>query len=217
MYDDTPALRLSKSPTFSPGGITAVWAPQNTREDIFAALKRRETHATSAPRIAMRFYASSAVSGDAQAQKLCDDPGFPGAILGAGGVPMGGDLPGPSAPCLFVLAMKDKTDLERIEIIKLESNTAGAIQLGIQGFPLSGPQTAKACVFWRDPGFDAQKPSVYYARVLEQPSWRWSHYDCLAAPGAADGGCDPSLPADAGGPNVKIQERTWTSPIFFKP
>ena len=61
-------------------------------------------------------------------------------------------------------------------------------------------------MFWRDPGF-AAGPSLYYARVFQQPTWRWSHADCQADPAAC---ALAEIPVD-----IQIQERAWTSPIFF--
>ena len=57
---------------------------------------------------------------------------------------------------------------------------------------------------WTDPDFDASQHAVYYARVLEIPTPRWSTYDAktLGVPTRED------LP-------VSIQERAWTSPIWY--
>ena len=244
LKDDTPAARLSL-PDFGPGGITGVWAPQNTRAEIFAALKRRETFATSGPRIAVRFYATTAVASDAAAQALCDDPEFPRALVVGGASPMGSTLKSGQAPYLFVAAMQDATPLDGIDIIKLSSDGSVPAQ-AIQHVDL-GASRAHPCVFWRDPAFDAKKPTLYYARVFEQPTWRWSHYACQAAgeadagdagagdagaaeAGAGDAGASEAGASEAGAPNctgaavggvagndVRIRERAWTSPIWFTP
>ena len=84
--DDTALLRLNSSPDYSPGAITGVWAPQNTRDEIFAAIKRRETFATSGPRITVRFYQ---VNDQQKNLKPCTDSSFPSDILPSA-VPMGG-------------------------------------------------------------------------------------------------------------------------------
>jgi hypothetical protein len=68
------------------------------------------------------------------------------------------------------------------------------------------------CATWTDPAFDASRRAVYYARVLENPSCRWTTLRCLALPeGERPDGCsDPRVP-------TTIQERAWTSPIWFAP
>src|SRR5262249_54253964 len=112
--DDSADKRLgsSESTTFNPGGITAVWAEQNTRDRIFAALSRRESFATSGPRITVRFYQTWSGS------DFCSQDGgtgFPKNVLQSGGVPMGGDVParpnGAQYPQLVVSATKDVNDL----------------------------------------------------------------------------------------------------------
>jgi hypothetical protein len=228
--DDTPERRL-QLPDFGPGGITGVWAPQNTREDIFAALKRRETFATSGPRMAVRFYASTAVADGMAAQALCDDPGFPAALIAGGASPMGSTLKSGAAPYLFVAAMQDVTPLSGIDVIKLSSDGSAPAQ-SIYHVDLPDGARAHGCIFWQDPAFDPQRPTLYYARVFQQPTWRWSHYACQAlaeagasgssgdagAGDAGDYGCAGD--ADAGTPglgDMMIRERAWTSPIWFTP
>lgn len=212
--DDSPAGRLGKNRFFNPGGITGVWAEENTRESLFAALKRRETYGTSGPRIAVRFYEVSGLADDAAAQALCADASFPKRILDAGGVTMGGVFKSSGKPYLFALALKDETDLASIDIIKLASDATGKVSLGVKTFPLSGTGRNKACVFYRDDAYDPAQPTLYYARVLEEPTWRWSHYDCLADPKANPELCDPAKSVGDYGLNIKVQERAWTSPVF---
>jgi hypothetical protein len=59
---------------------------------------------------------------------------------------------------------------------------------------------------WQDPQFDPAKPAVYYARVLEIPTPRWSTLLAIKN--------DLPIPADA---PATIQERAWTSPIWYTP
>jgi hypothetical protein len=213
--DDTPAKRLdSGSSALNPGGITGVWAEQNTREGIFASLKRREVYGTSGPRIALRFYVVPGLDGDSAAQALCDDPSFPTRLLAAGGLPMGATLRDGHKPYVFVFAMKDEASLSQVEILKLWSDPKDEPHAEVHAIPLAGAAQARACVFFGDPAFDPRRPSLYYARVLEEPTWRWTHYDCATDPKANPKGCDPN---NAQGLDVKIQERAWSSPVFFEP
>jgi hypothetical protein len=205
--DYTPAQRLASSADRNPGGITGVWAPQNTREDIFAALYRRETFATSGPRMAVRFYEVWGTS------NFCTGA-FPGNVIAAGGLPMGSTMArGTGAPQFVVSALKDDADLAEVDIIK-GMYVSGALTESIHRFTPSSPNTTwtggSVCLGWTDPAFDASGPAFYYVRVLQTPTPRWSHYDCLAAPSTP--GCAPG-----GNLDVMVQERAWTSPIWWLP
>ena len=185
---------------FNPGGIVAVWAEQNTRESIFAALKNRETYATSGPRIALRFDAAKA--GEAP---VCTQGGALAPV--AGGTPMGGTLPESSDAAVFRIAVTgDKAPLEKVEIIK---GTLNGDTYEESVLPVWESETgeANACVIWSDPGFDPQAPSYWYARVTEVPTPRWSSYLCQEA-----GRCEEFPDAD-----VMIQEHAWASPIWHLP
>jgi hypothetical protein len=67
-------------------GLAAVWAPQNTREDLFAGMKRREVYATTGSRIVLRFF-----GGWDYAPNSVHSPYFE-TIGYRDGVPMGGEL-----------------------------------------------------------------------------------------------------------------------------
>lgn len=214
---------------YSPGGLAAVWAEQNTREAIFDALRRRETFGTSGPRIVVRFFGGWAFPAD-----LCSDP----AMVERGydlGVPMGGTLP-PGAgrpPTLVVSALRDPgtperpgAPLQRIQIIKgwLENGEAHQRVYEVAGDPDNGAtvdlQTCmpvgtgfdSLCAVWTDPDFDPSQPAFYYARVLENPTCRWSTYICITLP-------PEERPATCDAPDIPktIQERAWTSPIWYEP
>jgi Protein of unknown function (DUF3604) len=122
---------------------------------------------------------------------------------------MGGVLSAKDKPYLFIHAMKDETPLERIEVVKITTDANGKAVVAIEKVELAEGSRDRGCVVWSDKSFDATKPTLYYARVLEQPTWRWSHYDCEKAPTVE--GCK-----DGGGLNVKVQERAWTSPIYLE-
>jgi Protein of unknown function (DUF3604) len=225
--DDTPRLRLEPNTNgcdpsnaactpnanrnFNPGGVTGVWAEQNSRDRIFAALQRREVFGTSGPRIKVRFYQYWGT------QNPCSDTAFPKQVVNSGGVPMGGSMvsSGTGSPSFVVYALKDTTDLAEIDIFKA-SVVGGKVVEQLQQLTVSG---GSACKTWTDTGYSAAAPALYYARVLEQPTPRWSHYDCLSLQTTNPSdwqtiapGCKPG-----GGLDVNIQERAWTSPIWRLP
>lgn len=214
----------------NPGGLAGVWAEQNTRGAIFDALERRETYATSGPRIQLRFF-----GGWALPQDLCSRPDL-AARAYASGVPMGGDLParrGDAAPRFVASALADPGLpahpgglLQRLQIIKVTSDDEGrAVQrvIDIAGGANTatvdprtctprGAGAASYCAVWTDPDFDPSERAAYYARVIENPSCRAYARACLNLEGhdrplACD---DPEIPRLA-------QERAWSSPIWFTP
>jgi hypothetical protein len=217
---------------FSSGGLAGVWAEANTREGIFDAIRRKETFATSGPRLKVRLFAGF----DMPDIGLASDDGVRRAY--EVGVPMGGDLraaPKGTAPRFLVYAMKeaDGANLDRIQIIKGWVDADGSPRERIYDVALSdGREPAsdgsipavgntvdeksatyansigdpQLSVAWTDPDFDASVPAVYYARVLQIPTPRWSTYD------AARTGLE--RPEDL---PVSIQERAWTSPVWYTP
>ena len=204
----------------SPGGLTAVWAEDNSRESIFAALQRREVYGTSGPRIALRMFAGRELP-----EGLCDDPDML-SVADAAGVPMGGLLAdGSNAPSVLVSALADPQGmpLQRIQIIK-GSIAADGTPL-VEVFDVAGgdngaevdlsdctPLTAGVdtlCAQWQDPTYAPGAPAYYYARVLEDPTCRWSWRDCLSLPEEER----PDACESAAVPQV-IQERAWSSPVW---
>jgi hypothetical protein len=223
---------------YNPGGLAVVWAEENTRESLFAALARREVYGTSGPRIALRVFGGWALPDD-----LCSG-GF--AVRGyAGGVPMGALLParpeGAAAPQIALQVARDPgtathpgVGLERAQLIKLwvgpdgryrervvdvAPGAAGA-ELDTEACRPPAGGSERLCAVWRDPDFDAQRPALYYARVLELPTCRWSTLACNAAavdcarPDTIGPGdepcCDPQYPR-------ATRERAWSSPIWYQP
>ena len=223
--------KAQRGPLFwNPGGLAGVWAQENTRDAIFDALKNRETFATSGPRIVPRFYGSWALD-----PGICATANFARAGYAAG-VPMGGVLPGrpaeAEAPVFAVSALADPGTLERpggllqrIQIIKgwvgddglfhqEVHEVAGDADNGAGVDPDTcvpkGKGSASLCSVWQDPDFDSSLDAVYYARVVENPSCRWSARLCLSLPEGdrPDGCASEHLPRT-------IQERAWTSPIAY--
>jgi hypothetical protein len=214
----------------SAAGLTAAWANANTREQIYGAFRRRETYATTGTRITVRFFA-----GWDYAEDLLDDDDWVAQGY-AGGVPMGGVLRGAEgdAPAFVIRAAKDPVaaNLDRIQVIKGWS-AGGETFERIHDVALSdgrrvGPTgkappvgstvdvmratytndigAASLQAVWRDPDFDPDVHAVYYVRVIEIPTPRWSTYDTAAAGLPPRGDVMPTL-----------QERAYTSPIWYMP
>lgn len=228
--DDTAAERIKPgvdtNVSFNPGGVAVAWAEENTREAIFAAFQRRETYATSGPRMKVRMYQTWDQTTD-----FCADPDFPAALVAAGGKPMGSNItlpPGYSggAPRIVVYAARDvaprgdaanlyeldlveawidlATGLPRERVLRRLAPTLAGSPTMCRTFTLNPAGV--------DPAFLPWTPSLYYARVLQVPTNRWSVYDCAAAPGANLVDCAPG-----GKLNVKHAERAWTSPVWYLP
>lgn len=236
--DAQPPTRASEAERMSilersSGGLTGVWAHENTRDAIFAALKRKETFATSGPRIRVRMFAGWDFDRDLLKRKQWVTQAY------SRGVPMGADLPvkpkNASRPQLVVEASKDPegANLDRIQIIKVWLEGAEykekIFDVAVAGSRKIDPSTHRAPpvgttvnlqtatyenrigapvlnAMWSDPEFDAKQPAVYYARVLEIPTPRWSTQ--LAVKN--------NLPIASDVP-ASIQERAWSSPIWFSP
>jgi hypothetical protein len=232
---------LPDDPRYNPGGLAAVWAEENSRDALFDAMRRREAFGTSGPRISLRFFGGFGLPAD-----LCESPDLVARGY-ASGVPMGGDLPTPDGvamregPDFVVHALRDPgaagspgTPLQRIQIVKLweEGGRAHEAVHEVAGNPESGAGVDLAsctptgagfdalCATWRDPGFDPAHHALYYARVVENPSCRWTAFACNArgvdcadaasVPRGLEACCDPEIPRT-------LQERAWTSPIWYTP
>ena len=214
----------------SVGSLAGVWATENTRAAIWDAMKNRETFSTSGPRIKVRMFGGV---------DLPAEPTDPEALIRLGyelGVPMGSDLGSiGAAPTFTVYATKDPdgANLDRIQIIKGWVDSDGMTYETISDVTWSGDRqpgsdgkvpavgntvdletalfnfdigTSTLIGGWTDPNFDAEQHAFYYARVIEIPTPRWSTYDAVRA----------GLPLLEDVP-ATIQERAWTSPIWFTP
>jgi hypothetical protein len=222
-YDSVPEKKqgaaLAVGPTgwtMSASGLAAVWAEDNTREAIVAAFKRREVYATTGPRLRVTFSAAPA-EGEA--------------------VTMGGNLPPAlnASPTFTMSAEKDpkSANLDRIQIVKGWLNAAGSNgeqvydvvwagerNIGADGkLPPVGDTvdrstgtwtdtigTASLAAEWQDPDFDPNQAAFYYVRVLQIPTPRHALLDAVAL----------GLEEPTEGPSI-IQERAYTSPIWYTP
>ncbi len=183
-----------RSNAWSAGGLVGVWAEENTREAIFDALAKREVYATSGPRIGLRFGLNQ---DDAE---LCSAEGWtPRATMGE-------VTQIASKPTFTVQVQADITPITSIEIIKLTHNGK---QVHEEVIPLwHKPEgAALACIQWTDEQFDSASATLWYPRIKERPTPRWSAVQC-----AAVGRCDEFPQMD-----TTLQERAWGSPIWHIP
>ena len=241
-FDDTPEKRQSggglglNNLWITPAGLSVVWAEENTREAIFAAMQRRETFSTSGVRVKVRLFGGWDFHPALLKDKDWVKTGY------AKGVTMGGDLPAPKAkaPSFVVWAVKDpdSANLDRIQIVKGWSKNGQSFEkvhdVAWSGTRKPDPATGKVPAVgntvnlatatykntigavelktvWTDPDFDPSLDAFYYARVLEIPTPRWSTIQAVKM-----GRVPPTIP----GPGIAtatIQERAWTSPIWYTP
>ena len=215
-------------------GLTGVWAEENNRNSIFAALRRKETFATSGTRIRLRMFGGW----DFDALML-EDAGWVAQAY-ARGVLMGSDLPvappGAGAPTFILQAIKDPdgANLDRIQVVKVWLKSSATYSEKVFDAVLSGGRTPNpktglvppvgntvdlqtgtyensrgAAVLtgvWRDPEFDPSQAAVYYARALEIPTPRWSTLLALKR--------SLALPTKV---PATHQERAWSSPTWYTP
>jgi hypothetical protein len=237
--DSTPGNKKEDIVPGTPGwdmgaaGLAAVWATENTREALFDAMQRKEVYATTGPMIAVRFFGGwDYKAKDANAKDIAQ-------VGYKKGVPMGADLsnaPKGKAPSFLIHAVKDPNsgNLDRVQVIKGTLDSEGNPQERIFDVAWSGDRkpgadgkvpavgntvdlktasytnsigTSQLSTVWTDPEFDPSKRTFYYVRVLEIPTPRTSLYDAVALQ------IDPK---ETGNP-VTIQERAYTSPIWYTP
>jgi hypothetical protein len=213
-------------------GYAGVWANENTREALFDAMKRKETYATTGPRMTVRFFGGWDFT-DADTQtRLPANAGY------AKGVPMGGDLskaPSGKSPSFLVAALKDpySGNLDRIQIVKGWLDKDGKTQEKVYDVVWGGDRERRAdgklppvgntvdvesatwsntigapelIAAWTDPDFDPDQSAFYYARVIEIPTPRWTAYEAKRF--------DVEMSDDV---PMTTQERAYTSPIWYAP
>lgn len=216
---------------YNAAGLTAVWARENTRNDIFDAMERKEAYATTGPRMTVRFFGGDYAK-DVLDRRDLAHTGY------SGGVPMGGDLrvADDEAPDFLVYSLRDPigANLDRIQIVKgwidaetgeereqvydvawggdrsLDENgllpaVGSTVDLTIPSWTntIGAPELGAV---WTDPDFDPSEPAFYYARVIEIPTPRWTAYDAVKF-GA-------EMPE---GTTMTTQDRAYTSPIWYTP
>lgn len=230
MLGNTIDVRLE-----NPGGLTGVWAEENTRGSLFDAMYRKETFGTSGVHIKVRFFGGWDYNKDILNAKEWVHQSY------GKGVPMGGDLSAMpqggkgTAPTFVVWAVKDPSsaNLDRIQIIKGWTQNGQSFEkifdVAWAGDRKPDPWTGRVPAIkstvdlqkatytndegatelktvWSDPEFDASQHAFYYARVLEIPTPRWTLMQAVKA------GLPPPDVVPLTG-----QERAWSSPIWYTP
>ncbi len=214
-------------------GYAAVWATENTREALFDAMRRREVYATTGPRIRVRFfggwdYSAADLAGPHPALR-----GYQKGVPMGGELPSPPTTD--RAPVFMVSALKepDGANLDRIQVVKGWIDRWGESREQVYDVVWSGSRSrdaagklaavgntvdldsasyantigeAELATVWTDPDFDPAQPAVYYLRVLEIPTPRWTLHDQVRL-GA-------TIPA---GTPLVHQERAYTSPIWYRP
>ncbi len=217
--------------TWGASGLTGVWAEENTRDAIYRAFRRKETFATSGPRMKVRLFAGYNFGGN-----TLNDTNEVAAAY-ASGVSMGSELltNGDQAPTLLAHAIQDPNSapLQRLQIVKgwtvdgehneqvydVACSDSGLVNTATHRCPDNGAQVdlnncaissnlgaAELKAKWRDPEFNPEHRAFYYVRALENPTCRWSTWDAIKA------GATPRSDLQA-----TIQERAWSSAIWLVP
>jgi hypothetical protein len=215
----------------SASGLAAVWAKENTREAILAAMKRKEVYATTGPRIAVQFFGGAGFTADDLSAAHIYDHAT------SRGVAMGGTLPASlaEAPSFVATAAKDPVgaNLDRLQVIKGWVDAQGQSHERVYNIAWSDDRALSAdgklppventvdmstgevdnrvgaetlSAVWTDPDFDAAQSAFYYLRVLQIPTARHSLLDAIAM----------GMDSAEGHPDT-IQERAYTSSIWYRP
>jgi hypothetical protein len=213
-------------------GLAAVWARDNTREAIFDAMQRKETYATTGSRMMVRFFGGWDFTEADATSRVPSTIGYTEGVPMGGDLK---DRPDGKSPTFLVFALKDpySGNLDRIQIVKGWLNSQGERQEKVYNVKWSGDRqlgsdgtlppvgntvdvanatwtntigAAELITVWTDPDFDPNQPAVYYARVLEIPTPRWTAHE------AARFGITMSSEVP-----MITQERAYTSPIWYTP
>ncbi len=214
-------------------GLAAVWATDNTRESLFDAMERKEVYGTTGPRMTVRLFGGWDFTDQDLNSRMPAIVGYEkGVPMGGDLRARPADA---QAPKFMVYALRDPegANLDRIQIVKGWSDSkrntyekvydvvwSGDRRTGADGhLPAVGNTVdvananwtntigaSELGTVWTDPDFDPQQKAVYYARVIEIPTPRWTAYDAFRY--------GIKMSADVA---MTTQERAYTSPIWFTP
>ena len=228
---EDPKYADGASSFWGASGLAGVWAESNTRDAIFDSFRSKETFATSGPHIRVRFFGGQGLAESLEGAEDVISAAY------ANGVPMGGDLNGPTetAPSFYLWASKDPDTepLQRLQVIKgwiedgerkevvvdVACSDGGEVDPDTDRCPDNGASVdlttcattrelgaKELSATWTDPNFNPTQNAFYYVRVLENPKCRWSTWDAIRA--------GTPLNPDM---HASIQDRAWTSPIWYNP
>ena len=216
----------------SASGLAAVWSRENTREALWDSMARKEVYATTGTRLVVRVFGGYGFTAPDLDRSDFAEHGY------RRGVPMGGDLrdaPAGKGPAFLIRAQRDPdgANLDRVQVIKGWLDASGRTHEKVYDVAWSGSRKPSADgklpavgntvnvaeasytnaigapylqAYWKDPAFDATQRAFYYVRVLEIPTPRWTTIDAKIF--------HVSLPKDV---PASIQERAYTSPIWYTP
>ncbi|MDJ0992643.1 MAG: DUF3604 domain-containing protein [Dinoroseobacter sp.] len=213
-------------------GLVAVWARENTREEIFDAMARKEVYASTGTRLSVRIFGGWDFRPDEVQRPDFANQGY------ARGVPMGGDLssaPSGMSPKCMIRALRDPdgANLDRVQISKGWLNADGSTEERIYDVACSDDRSIenRRCntavgstvdladasytnsigepllhAHWEDPDFDPQQRAFYYVRAIEIPTPRWTAYDAKRF--------GITMPPEV---LMTVQDRAYSSPIWYTP
>ncbi len=228
---------------YNPGGLAVLWAAENSRDALFDAMRRREAYGTSGPRIVSRFFAGWEFPDElCKSPDLVQQAYAKGVPMGSVLPPSPSATSPVRAPTFLVFARQEAgtrgfpgTALQRIQIIKgwidesgerrervvdVAGDAGNGASVDIKSCETRGSGFANLCALWTDEQFKPDEQAYYYSRVIENPSCRWSQRICIANavdcsnPDTIGEGLEGCCAADH---RPAIQERAWSSPIWYKP
>ena len=228
---ENPEYSMDASRYWGASGLAGVWAQSNTRDAIYDSFRRKETFSTSGPHIRVRFF------GGYEIDQTLTDADDVIATAYAKGVPMGSEIDrdGDRVPSFYLWASRDPDTqtLQRLQIIKGWNEDGerkeAVIDVACSDGGVVDPKTHRCSdngamvdlttcavtpdkganelsAVWSDTNFDPAQRALYYVRVLENPKCRWSTWDAIRA--------GVSLRPDM---HATVQDRAWTSPIWYNP
>jgi hypothetical protein len=216
-------------------GLAAVWARENTREAIFDAMMNKETYATTGSRMLVRFFGGWEFTPQDAMVRLPANLGYTKGVPMGGDLPPAPEEKSAPTFLVAALKDPLSGNLDRIQIVKGWLDKGGKRQERVYDvvwgdadkrtpgkdgkLPAVGNTVDVAnaswtntigdpelITVWQDPDFDPKQPAVYYARVIEIPTPRWTAYEAKRF--------GITLPEEV--PMI-TQERAYTSPIWYTP